>query len=98
MTRTTPTIALILLPMLAACTTMTAPPTPRGPCVVSEAARIRYAGMKYRPAILPDLLALTQSAGSRALHADDVVTQDYWPDRLNILLDDGGLIDGLRCG
>ena len=34
----------------------------------------------------------------RFVHAGDAVTQDYVPERLNIMLDAGGRISGLRCG
>lgn len=90
-----------LLPVLAAgCATVPAPaPAPeRGPCVVDEAAKIRFAGVKFRERMRPEIEHLTHSAISRVVRPGDLTTKDYRVDRLNIMLDDGGLIDNLRCG
>lgn len=89
----------MMLPVLAgACTTMAEPPAPRGPCVVDERLRVRYAGVKFKARMRAEIERTANAATSRVLHPDDAATMDFRPDRLNILLDDGGQIDGLRCG
>ena len=88
-----------LLPVLAAgCATMPAPEPERGPCTIDEAVKIRFAGVKFRERMRPEIEHMTHSAISRVIHPDDVTTQDFRVDRLNILLDDGGLVSGLKCG
>ncbi len=92
------TMALVLPVLVAGCATMQPPPPPRGPCVVDETVRMRFAGMKFRERMRPEIERATNSATSRVLRSDDAATMDFRPDRLNILLDDGRQIDGLRCG
>lgn len=91
-------MALLLPVLVAGCATMPAPAPERGPCVVGEAAKIRFAGVKFRERMRPEIEHLTHSALSRVVRPGDVTTRDYRVDRLNILLDDGGLISGLKCG
>ena len=91
----------MLLPaMLAAgCTTMTERPAPpRGPCVVDEALRMRFVGVKFRERMRPEIERQAQAATSRVLNPGDAATMDIRPERLNILLDDLKQIEGLRCG
>ena len=42
------TMALVLPVLVAGCATMEAPTAPRGPCVVDEKAKLRFAGVKFR--------------------------------------------------
>ena len=92
-------MAPMLAPMLtAACATMAPPPPERGLCVVDEAAKMHFAAVKYRERMRGEIEHATHSAVSRIVRPGDMVTQDLRPDRLTILLDDGGLISGLRCG
>lgn len=92
------------LPLVAAaglvqgCTTMAPPAPARGPCVVDGGAKMRYAGVKFRERLRPEIERATHAAMSRVLRPDDAATMDFRAERLNILLDDGGQIDGLRCG
>ena len=68
--------------------TMAPPPPPAGPCVVTEEARIRYAGVKFRERMRDAIEYETHSRISRVLRPGDAATMDFRPDRLNILLDD----------
>lgn len=92
------TLAALLPIGLGGCMTMAPPPPPAGPCVVTEQARMRYAGVKFRERMRDGLEAETQSRISRTLHPDDAATMDFRPDRLNILLDETNAIIGLKCG
>jgi hypothetical protein len=88
-----------MIPVLVAgCATMERPVAARGPCVVDEKVRMRFAGVKFRERMRPEIEAATNAAMSRVLRPDDAATMDFRAERLNILLDDGGQIDGLRCG
>lgn len=91
-------MALMVPVLLAGCATMERPVAARGPCVVDERVRMRFAGVKFRERMRGEIEQATQSAMSRVLRPGDAATMDFRPDRLNILLDDGGQIDGLRCG
>ncbi len=90
--------AMLVPVLIAGCTTMTEPPAPRGPCVVSESLRMRFVGMKFRERMRADIERQAQAATSRVLNPGDAATMDFRTDRLNILLDDLKQIEGLRCG
>ena len=83
---------------LAACAPMAPLPQPTGPCAVTEAMRARYVGVKFRMAMRTEVQRAANARTARLLRAGDAATMDFRPDRLNILLDDNGQIDGLRCG
>lgn len=84
---------------LAGCTTVDRrEPAPAGPCVVSEQARMRFVGTKFREQQRAEIEHETRARVARVLRPGDMATMDLRPDRLNILVDDGGLIAGLRCG
>jgi hypothetical protein len=92
------TLAALLPIGLSSCMTMAPPPPPAGPCVVTEEARIRYAGVKFRERMRDAIEYETHSRISRVLRPGDTATMDFRPDRLNILLDDMNEISGLKCG
>lgn len=52
-----------------------------------------YSGMIGTP-----IAAATFLAGVRVLGPDTVATQDYAPNRLNVLVDAMGVITGFKCG
>ena len=83
---------------IAACAPMAPLPEPTGPCAVTEAIRGRYIGVKFRGAMRDELRHDTNSRIARIIRQGDAVTMDMRPDRLDILLDDGGQVEGLRCG
>ncbi|WP_243848223.1 I78 family peptidase inhibitor [Sphingomonas insulae] len=89
---------LVAAGLVQGCTTMEPPAAPRGPCVVDGRVKMRFAGVKFRARMRPEIEQATNAAMSRVLRPGDAATMDFRADRLNILLDDGGLIDGLRCG
>ncbi|MCP3733669.1 I78 family peptidase inhibitor [Sphingomonas sp. RP10(2022)] len=90
---------LMMLPVMAAgCTTMAEPPAPAGPCVISQELQMRYAGVKFRERLRSEIERTAHARTSRVLHRGDAATMDFRPDRLNIVLDDGNQIEGLRCG
>jgi hypothetical protein len=87
------------LALLAGCTTAAPPPfEPAGPCRVDEAVRMRFAGVKFKMDMRDELERRTNSRIARVLRPDDMATMEERQDRLNIDLDDGGQIVGLRCG
>lgn len=92
-------MGLAVLPLaIAGCTTMAEPPAVAGPCRVTKAMQIRYVAMRFRERMRPAIGRDAQARTSRVLRPGDAATMDFRPDRLNILLDDGGQIDGFRCG
>jgi len=91
-------MALILPLLIAGCATMPAPEPERGPCVVDEAAKMRFAGVKFRERMRGEIQRATHSPVSRVLRPGDITTKEFRVERLNILIDDFGQIDGLRCG
>ena len=44
------------------------------------------------------LAVMTFPAPTRIIHPGEAVTMDYSAERLNILIDDKGLIDRVNCG
>ena len=90
---------LVTVPVLVAgCATMQPPMAARGPCVIDERVKMQFAGVKFRERMRPEIEHAANAAMSRVLRPDDAATMDFRAERLNILLDDGGQIDGLRCG
>jgi hypothetical protein len=71
---------------------------PSGPCAVTDIVRSRYIGTKFREAAREPLQRDTNSRIARVLRPGDAATMDLREDRLNIMVDDGGQIEGLRCG
>jgi len=53
-------------------------------------------------AVTPDLLektrAATGSQTARALRPDDVITMEYNSERINLRVDQGGIVTALYCG
>ncbi|MDP1026161.1 I78 family peptidase inhibitor [Sphingomonas sp. KR1UV-12] len=92
----TPIIAGLLL--AAGCAPVAPVEPPRGPCMVDEALRMRFVGTKFRMTMRETIQRAANARTARILRPDDAATMDYREDRLNILLDDGGQVDGLRCG
>ena len=92
----TPLIAGLLL--AAGCTPMAPVEPPRGPCVVDEAMRMRFAGVKFNMDMRDTIQRAANARTARILRPDDAATMDYREDRLNIMLDDTGQVTGLRCG
>jgi hypothetical protein len=92
------TWALVIPALAAACTTMEPPMAARGPCAVDERVKMRFAGMKFRERMRPEIEQATNAARSRILRPGDITTKEFLAERLNIMLDDGGEIEGLRCG
>ena len=92
-------VLLLSLGLLAGCATMMPPRMePTGPCMVDEALRMRFAGVKFRMAMRDEIQHRANARVARVLRPDDAATMDVREDRLNITLDDGGQISGLRCG
>ena len=91
-------IAILTLLGLAACAPMAPLPEPTGPCAVTEALRGRYIGVRFRTAMREEVQRAANARIARVLRPDDVATTDLRSDRLDILLDDGGQVEGLRCG
>ena len=77
---------------------MEPPVAARGPCLVDERAKMRFAGVKFRERMRPEIEHATNAARSRILRPGDITTKEFFAERLNIMLDDGGEIEGLRCG
>jgi hypothetical protein len=92
----TPLLAMLVL--AAGCTPTPPVETPRGPCAVDEALRMRFVGTKFKRDMQDEIQQRANAAVVRVLRPDDAATMDLREDRLNILLDDGGQIDGFRCG
>lgn len=83
---------------LGACTPMAPLPEPAGPCAVTEAMRARYIGVKFRMTMRDEVRRDANARIARILRPGDAATMDFRADRLDILLDDGGQVEGLRCG
>ncbi|MBU6371206.1 MAG: hypothetical protein KJS97_00645 [Alphaproteobacteria bacterium] len=76
---------------LAGCISIDAAPPAASPADSCRAGDWR--GMVGAP-----LAAATFPVGVRVLTPGAMVTQDYAPTRLNVLVDDKGIITGFRCG
>ena len=55
-------------------------------------------GKKYSESVSGDARSRSQSAQVRVLRPGQVMTMEYEPTRLNIILDGGAAISALRCG
>lgn len=92
-------IGLSPLVLLAGC--VQTPPIaslPTGPCLVGEPLRMRYVGVDFELAMRDDMQWGANARIARVLRPDAPGTMDVQPDRLNIVLDETGQIEGLRCG
>ncbi|MGH1577377.1 I78 family peptidase inhibitor [Planktotalea sp.] len=81
--------SLSAVALLAACVPAKEASTP-DTCPKSQFSGI--IGTDVNAAVLP--LTLTY----RVIYPGDVVTMDHAPERLNIDVDDNGIVSGLRCG
>jgi len=59
---------------------------------------MRFAGVKFRERLRGEIQRATHSSVSRVLRPGDAATMDFRAERLSIMVDDFGQIDGLRCG
>ena len=89
---------LMLAGLMAGCTTMDRPVEPTGPCRVDLSFQMRYVGTDFKMPLRDEIQYAANARIARVLHADDPVTMDIRPDRLNILLGEDGKIDALTCG
>jgi hypothetical protein len=55
-------------------------------------------GKKYSESVASDARARSQSSQLRVMRPGQVMTMEYNPARLNIILDGGDVITALRCG
>lgn len=76
---------------LGGCISVDVPPPP--PPVFDTCDSRAVAGQAGRP-----VAALTLPAGSRIIGPDTIITEDYVPARLNVLVESRGNITGFRCG
>mgnify|MGYP001809558109 CR=1 FL=1 len=53
---------------------------------------------EYRGMIGTPIAAATFPSGVRTIGPDTIITEDFVPARLNVLVDGGGSITGFRCG
>jgi hypothetical protein len=91
----------IVLPLaltIAACAPMPPLAESTGPCAVGEIVRGRFIGTKFRMAMRGEIQGDANAKVARVLRPGDAATMDVNPDRLDILVDDMGRIEGLRCG
>ncbi|GAB1578824.1 I78 family peptidase inhibitor [Bordetella petrii] len=56
------------------------------------------AGTKYSESVADDARARSHSSHLRVMRPGQVMTMEYNPDRLNLILDGGETITALRCG
>lgn len=101
--------SLISLALLAAACTPAAetpPPeapvveTPTGPQTAAEAtAQDTCGGSQYSSLVGSNFAAVTLPAdsGIRIIQPDSAVTQDFNPQRINIIVDAGGIITSIEC-
>ncbi|SEN31767.1 Peptidase inhibitor I78 family protein [Loktanella fryxellensis] len=86
---------ILILPLLAACTPVpgTTPiPAPGGPDTCGAADYADLVGLSLAATTLPVGLNM------RVTQPGDMVTMDFAPDRLNIRVDEAGLITSVTCG
>ena len=89
---------LLLIVAAAACTPMEPLVEAAGPCTVTDMLRSRYVGTKFRESMRDPLQTEANARIARVLRPDVSATMDVRADRLDVLVDDGGQIEGLRCG
>lgn len=89
---------------LAACgqtTATTEPPTPPAtPQTAAEAtAQDTCGAARYSAMVGTNIAAATfpADAGIRVIQPDSIVTEDFRPDRLNVIVDANGVITSLEC-
>ncbi|MBJ6121001.1 I78 family peptidase inhibitor [Sphingomonas mollis] len=80
------------------CTSMPPVTPPTGPCGVDDAMRRRFIGTDFKLTMRDEIQYGANARTARVLRPDDAATMDMQPDRLNILLDDNGKVNDLRCG
>lgn len=80
------------------CTTMPSIAPPSGPCRVDDVMRRRFIGTDFKLTMRDEIQYGANARTARVLRPDDAATMDVQPDRLNILLDDDGKVNDLRCG
>ncbi|MCT2400536.1 I78 family peptidase inhibitor [Novosphingobium mangrovi (ex Huang et al. 2023)] len=93
--------AIVTLLSLAACSTETpppaptpAPPTPQG-CGAEQLGA--YVGQPASDAVLARIREWRGDKPIRVLKPGSAMTMDYRPERLNIFLDDKGMIEKFQC-
>ncbi|WP_058836161.1 I78 family peptidase inhibitor [Luteimonas abyssi] len=75
------------------------PEAPSDDLAQCDAARAQsLVGQPSSDAVLEQARAATGASSLRALKPDDMATMDYRPDRLNVMLDDAGVVTSFRCG
>ena len=92
-------LVLPLVVLLAACVEETPAPDAGQP-VLPPAADDTCGANDYASLIGTPLAAVTLPAdlNDRVIEPDSAVTMDFVPERLNIYLDDAGIITQLTCG
>jgi hypothetical protein len=88
----------VLAGLVTGCTTMERMPEPTGPCRVDMTLQMRYVGTDFKMAMRPEMQYAANARTARILRPDDAATMDMQPDRLNILLDEDGKVNALKCG
>lgn len=76
--------------------TSTSATTPSTPCNSDPAEAA--VGKKADPALVEQSRAQAGAKTARALRPNDVITTEYNPQRLNLRLDDSGVVTGVYCG
>jgi hypothetical protein len=76
-----------------------APPTAMPQTAEEATAQDACGAAQYRSMIGVNIAAATfpADAGIRIIHPDTMVTQDFRPDRLNVIVNADGVITELRC-
>lgn len=101
MHRTAPVVlALGCALATAACSSMSAPApgaTPAGAPCTAEAASWAI-GRSASQELVNQVLRDTGSRTARVIEPGEVVTMDYNPARVSILVNERGAIDGIKCG
>lgn len=101
-------VSLAALGALAACgqTTTTTPvetpvaeaPAPAAPTNAAEAtAQDTCGASQYASMVGQNMAAVTVPAGTRTIGPDTAVTEDFRPDRLNMIVDAQGVIQRFEC-
>lgn len=73
-----------------------APSDTAGQCDASQAQSV--IGQQASEAVLAQARTAAGAGTVRALKPDDVVTMEYRDDRLNVMVDDAGIVTAVRCG
>ena len=91
-----PLVLAALLPALTAgCAVV--PMLPDSKTCHAESA-IGYIGQRYTPRIGRIVKAKTQATYVRALTPDTIVTQEFRANRVNVSVDDKGIVTRVYCG